>query len=58
MIINAAIDIDASLLKQIATKSEPKQHESALNNATSKMGYKVGQMSDVMKYIFERIKQL
>jgi hypothetical protein len=58
MLINSAIEIDSSLLKQIATRTEPKLDPSALKNSSNKMGYKIGQMSDVMKYFFERIKQL
>jgi len=36
-LINSAIDIDSSLLKQIAIRSDPKLEESVLHNASSKM---------------------
>jgi hypothetical protein len=57
-VMNSNIDIDAALIKQIATRSEVKQEDSGLKNASNKLGIKIGQVSEVLKLLFDKVKEL
>ena len=56
IIMNSNIEIDCSLLKQIACGSEAKQEQSQLKNASNKLGIKIGQVCEVLKVLFDKIK--
>jgi hypothetical protein len=45
-------------LKQIAIRSDMKSDESPLKSASYKLGLKIGQVSDVLKVLFDRMKLL
>ena len=58
VLINSGIDIDATLLRQIGKRAAPKEQESELKAAGGKLGYKIGQVSDVMGWLVDKMKQL
>lgn len=57
-LIHSSIELDPALLKQIAARSEPKSDESALRTAANKTGYRIGQVSDVLRMMLDKMKQL
>lgn len=57
-LINSNIEIDPILLKQIAVRNELKSDDSVLKSASYKLGLKIAQVSDVLKVLFEKMKQL
>ena len=56
--VNSAIDIDAALLKFIPAKAEGKYEENQLKGSFNKFGRKIGQVGDVMKFLYDKISVL
>lgn len=56
-LINSNIEIDPALMKQIASRKD-KHSDSPLNDAAARLGDKIGQISDLLKILFEKTKQI